>query len=74
MNWIEIEKELCKECQYCVFYCPKSLIKIQDNLNSYGFRYAVFSDEKQQCKGCKICALMCPDAAINVYGEVKQYG
>lgn len=67
MNRIEIEKELCKGCGYCIAYCPKKIIHMGKKMNAVGFKYAVSSDPQGECTACKICALMCPDAAISVY-------
>lgn len=68
MSKIKIDKEKCKGCGLCIFYCPKEQIEISKELNEKGLQFAVFKDEGE-CTGCCICARMCPDAAIEVYRE-----
>lgn len=66
MPKIKINKEKCKGCGLCIFYCPKGQIEISDELNEKGLHFAVFKDEGK-CTGCCICAKVCPDATIEVY-------
>ena len=63
---IRIEQELCKGCQLCISFCPKSAISESEGLNAAGYQPAVFNDNGE-CTGCAICALVCPEVAIEVY-------
>lgn len=63
---IEISKELCKSCGFCVEFCPKKILKIGIESNLKGYQYVYMSDASK-CTSCGICATMCPDAAISVY-------
>ena len=63
---IVIDQELCKGCELCISFCPKSAISQSDKLNSAGYLPAVFS-ENGECTGCAACALVCPEVAIEVY-------
>ncbi|MFC1914378.1 indolepyruvate ferredoxin oxidoreductase subunit alpha [Chloroflexota bacterium] len=65
-GYIEIDKELCKGCQICIFFCPKHLISISDKSNAGGYLPAVFNDSGE-CTGCAACALVCAEVAIEVY-------
>ena len=65
-GYIEIDQELCKGCEICVFFCPKDVISISDKLNASGYLPATFSGNGE-CTGCAICALVCPEVAIEVY-------
>lgn len=65
---IEIDRELCKGCSYCVLNCPKKLLEIDTTFNSKGFYPAVIKSENG-CTGCALCAVSCPDIAIEVYKE-----
>lgn len=69
---IEINREVCKGCEFCVLFCPKKLIKIGKNLNDQGYYPAFFDDPEKKCAACVIfCSRMCPEAAIEVYEEVS---
>jgi 2-oxoglutarate ferredoxin oxidoreductase subunit delta len=63
---IVIAGEICKGCELCISFCPKSVISQSDKLNAAGYQSAVF-DENGGCSGCGICALVCPEVAIEVY-------
>ena len=63
---IEINRELCKGCELCIFFCPKKSISLSDELNSSGYTTAQFNDASE-CTGCAICALGCPEVVIEVY-------
>jgi len=65
---ILIKKELCKECQLCVHFCPKDHIQPSKEYNAQGY-HPVCVDETKECNGCAICATMCPEIAIEVYRE-----
>jgi 2-oxoglutarate ferredoxin oxidoreductase subunit delta len=65
-GYIEIDQVLCKGCEICTFFCPKSMINSSDKLNPSGYRVAVFNDNSE-CTGCAICAVVCPEVAIEVY-------
>lgn len=65
---ININKELCKECQLCIQVCPKNLIQLSEEFNSKGYHPIRFS-ENGECTGCTVCAIMCPEIAIEVYRE-----
>lgn len=66
MASVEIRKESCKSCGYCVKYCPKGVPTIGKEVNRKGYQYVV-AEKMEQCIGCKMCANICPDAAIEVY-------
>ena len=65
---IEIDREFCKGCEICIFFCPKGAISDSDKLNASGYRVAAFDDAKE-CTGCAVCAVVCPEAAIEVYRD-----
>lgn len=65
---IEINRETCKGCGYCVAACPKGCITQDAEFNASGYYPAVFSDPSK-CTGCAICAYSCPDIAIEVWRE-----
>jgi 2-oxoglutarate ferredoxin oxidoreductase subunit delta len=65
---IEINQELCKGCEICISFCPKSLITLADKLNSAGYLPSAFKDGGE-CTGCASCAIVCPEVAIEVYRD-----
>ena len=63
---VEIIKEGCKSCGYCVRYCPKGVLAVGKEVNSKGYEY-VYPANPDACIGCAICGKICPDGAIDVY-------
>jgi 2-oxoglutarate ferredoxin oxidoreductase subunit delta len=67
-GYIEINRELCKGCQLCISFCPKSCIRQSKNLNAAGYESVDFNKDSE-CTGCATCALVCPEVAIEVYRD-----
>lgn len=63
---IEIAKEQCKSCAFCVEFCPRKVLKIGEESNQKGYQFAYMA-EPEKCVSCGICAIVCPDAAISLY-------
>lgn len=63
---VEILKERCKSCGYCVKFCPKKILKIGEAVNSKGYEYVEIINQ-DACISCCSCARICPDGAINIY-------
>ena len=67
MNRLEINTEICKECEYCMHFCPKkTVLGKAAQVNKKGYYSAVVVDINS-CVACGTCALCCPEAAITVY-------
>lgn len=66
MPLIEIDRELCKSCAFCVDACADEYLALGKTTNSRGYRVAELSG-KGECNSCKRCAVVCPEAAITVY-------
>lgn len=56
---VAIELERCKGCGICVAFCPRDVLKLNDNNKSE-------VKDMDECIGCELCALRCPDFAIKV--------
>ena len=65
---INVIKERCKSCGYCIKYCPKGVLALGSDVNSKGYEYVVPVKE-EDCVGCCICGRMCPDGAIEIYKD-----
>ncbi|MDD5922681.1 MAG: 4Fe-4S binding protein [Eubacteriales bacterium] len=68
MNKVTIDFERCKECGYCIHFCPKGALTKGTEINKHSYFPPVFDAEK--CIACGTCARVCPDTAIEVYKEV----
>jgi 2-oxoglutarate ferredoxin oxidoreductase subunit delta len=68
---IVIDSERCKGCELCLAACPPAVIELASELNTKGYRPAVYM-ANGQCTGCALCAVVCPDACITVYRDLTQ--
>ena len=67
MAKVNINKDKCKGCALCVFYCPNKLLVSSKDLNKKGIHVVEFQDKKNKCTGCMMCAVICPDCALEVW-------
>ncbi|MEM4545564.1 MAG: 4Fe-4S binding protein [Nitrososphaerota archaeon] len=64
---VHIIPDRCKECMYCIEFCPHSVLEKSDKINYKGFHYPrVKPGKEDSCVACGICELICPDFAIFV--------
>lgn len=63
---LNIKKDRCKGCGYCVRFCPQNVLKMSEKLNSRGIHCVEIADI-EKCTGCGICAIMCPDVCMEIY-------
>ncbi len=62
---VYIDKDLCKSCGLCIYYCPKNVFAITDEINDKGYNIAKAVKENG-CIKCNLCEISCPDLAIRV--------
>ncbi|HEY1199233.1 MAG TPA: 4Fe-4S dicluster domain-containing protein [Thermoplasmata archaeon] len=57
----------CKECNFCVTFCPEEVLEIADYYTPRGYRPArVKAGKAGDCIACRFCEHVCPDYAIYV--------
>lgn len=55
----------CKECSFCIEFCPEDVLAESDAINAKGYHYPVVAAGKQDaCVNCGFCQLVCPEFAI----------
>jgi NAD-dependent dihydropyrimidine dehydrogenase PreA subunit len=63
---LKIDVNECKGCGLCIEACPPKVIKMNDQMNHYGYRTALYAGAG--CTGCGICFMACPEpGAITVF-------
>jgi len=62
---LDIDRERCKGCGYCVDFCPRQVLKMSTELSPKGYNFAIV-EEEAKCLACGFCQLICPEFAIKV--------
>ena len=64
---VTVIPDRCKECEFCVHYCPKEVLEISPTYNARGYRpVRVKESKKDECICCRFCQDVCPEFAIFV--------
>ena len=65
MGQVHVIAERCKECNFCINYCPTDVLEYADDINAKGYHYPIVAKGKESaCVNCKFCDLICPELAI----------
>ena len=67
---VHVIAERCKECGYCIEYCPEKVLVYAAEINSRGYHFPLVAEDKTtDCVLCKFCDLICPELAIYTTGS-----
>lgn len=62
---VHVIAERCKQCNFCINYCPTHVLEYSTDINAKGYHYPVVAKGKESaCVHCKFCDLICPELAI----------
>ncbi len=62
---VHVIAERCKECSFCIAYCPTDVLVYSDDINAKGYHYPIVAEGKESsCVNCHFCDLICPELAI----------
>lgn len=62
---VHVITERCKQCDFCITYCPTEVLIYSEAINAKGYHYPVVATGKEAaCVLCKFCDLICPELAI----------
>jgi 2-oxoglutarate ferredoxin oxidoreductase subunit delta len=62
---VNINKNWCKGCGFCVQYCPTNALEMSKGYNQKGYHPPQVKDA-EDCRDCKFCEMVCPEFAIFV--------
>lgn len=60
---ININRDFCKGCGFCITFCPKKVYERSGELNKKGYEPPKAA-RPEDCSECGICDLYCPEFAI----------
>ncbi|MDH3747888.1 MAG: 4Fe-4S dicluster domain-containing protein [Gammaproteobacteria bacterium] len=62
---VHVIAERCKQCNFCIDYCPTDVLMYSDDINAKGYHYPIVAAGKETaCIHCRFCDLICPELAI----------
>jgi 2-oxoglutarate ferredoxin oxidoreductase subunit delta len=64
---VHVISERCKQCDFCITYCPTDVLSYSDDINAKGYHYPLVTEGKESaCVDCGFCDLICPELAIYI--------
>ena len=60
---IHILEDRCKECEYCIEFCPRDVLALSTEFNRRGYHPPVVI-KPDDCVNCHYCEIICPEFAI----------
>ena len=65
MGRVHVISERCKQCNFCINYCPTKVLEYSAEINAKGYHFPIVSPGKETaCVNCRFCDLICPELAI----------
>lgn len=62
---VHVISERCKQCNFCITYCPTEVLVYSDETNAKGYHFPMVAEGKETaCVHCRFCDLICPELAI----------
>lgn len=62
---VHIISERCKQCNFCINYCPTKVLEYSSDTNAKGYHFPMVAAGKEMsCVNCRFCDLICPELAI----------
>ena len=65
LGQVEVNKNWCKGCGFCVQYCPMNVLDTAAEFNAKGY-HPPYVKVPENCRNCNFCELICPEFAIKV--------
>ena len=65
---VNIIKDRCKSCEFCIEFCPRRILELSDDFNTRGYHPPMVA-ENDGCIACRLCELICPEFAIYITEE-----
>jgi 2-oxoglutarate ferredoxin oxidoreductase subunit delta len=70
---INIIRDSCKGCGFCIEFCPKKVLERSDQINKKG-AYPPRVVDEHKCAMCGFCTAICPDFAIYTVEKTCEEG
>ena len=62
---VHVIVERCKECNFCITYCPTKVLEYSEDTNARGYHFPkVAAGKESSCVLCRFCDMICPELAI----------
>lgn len=62
---LDVNKECCKACGYCIHFCKRDVLRLGEDTNAAGCRYVVVS-QPERCIACGICTKVCGESVFTL--------
>lgn len=64
---VHVLEERCKECEFCIAFCPRDVLRMSERFNRKGYRLPeVVPGMEDECVACHHCEDVCPEFSIYI--------